>query len=522
MRRGNAGQPLPLTPSRKGRGNRATAFPLPLREGVRGRGLRDNAAGFTALLLCAAAAPAAEARDFTLVTVGDLIIARPLSQLRHPGAFPAAKGFDDALALLGGADVTYGNMESTIFDSRDFSGSPYSWAGDWMLTSPPSVASDLKSMGIGIVSRANNHALDWGAEGMRQTRYWVQAAGLASAGTGETLDEATAPGFLDTGEGKVAIVSMVSTFRPTTDALPVSPAAPYGRPGVNGLKVSATALVDAANYAKLAVITCSFAGTKPCPPAPASLDLFGTAIRATAPGETPFTYSYAMNKPDLDRNLEAVRQAKSTAPFVIATIHAHEGLAEEAPPATWQDPAGFLKPLAHALIDKGADAFVVTGIHHVAGIEIYRGRPIFYGLGNFFWSDIQEPLSAELYDSITDRRLLAASLAHPERATDDDLGLVLNADSATFAPKGDAARNRTFHTVLVRSTFDRATGNVTAIRLYPIDLGYGDKLSRSGIPRRAGKTIADLVLDRIARLSSGVAITKTEEDGYEIGIAVPR
>jgi poly-gamma-glutamate capsule biosynthesis protein CapA/YwtB (metallophosphatase superfamily) len=49
-------------------------------------------------------------------------------------------------------------------------------------------------------------------------------------------------------------------------------------------------------------------------------------------------------------------------------------------------------------------------------IEIYKGRPIFYSLANFFWSDIQEPLSADLYEQSQD--LLAAALADPGRATE--------------------------------------------------------------------------------------------------------
>ena len=46
--------------------------------------------------------------------------------------------------------------------------------------------------------------------------------------------------------------------------------------------------------------------------------------------------------------------------------------------------ADFLPVLAKAAIDAGADAFLGTGVHVLRGIEIYKGRPIFYGLGEFF------------------------------------------------------------------------------------------------------------------------------------------
>ena len=64
-------------------------------------------------------------------------------------------------------------------------------------------------------------------------------------------------------------------------------------------------------------------------------------------------------------------------------------------------------------------------MHHLGPIEIYKGRPIFYGLGNFIWSDIQEPLAADLYERHRD--LLAAAFGDPSKATDADLTALLNA-----------------------------------------------------------------------------------------------
>ena len=122
----------------------------------------------TVLGFLAAAAPDCllAQSDFTLAAVGDLIIPRPLSMLQNEGAFPYASSFRDAVTLLGAADVTYGNLETTIYDARSFTGAPYSWIGDWMLTSLPAVAADLRAMHVDIVSRSNNHALDWGLEGI--------------------------------------------------------------------------------------------------------------------------------------------------------------------------------------------------------------------------------------------------------------------------------------------------------------------------------------------------------------------
>jgi len=469
-----------------------------------------------------AAASAAPAQTVTLAAAGDLIISRPLSMLSASGAFPYGQSFKAILDTIAPSDIVYGNMETSIFDARSFGGYPYSWNGDWMLTALPAVAPDLKTMKFGILSRANNHALDWGVDGMRATIANLDAAGLVSAGTGETLAEAASPAYLASPKGRVAIVSMVSTYRPTTDALAPAASAPYGRPGVNGLAVHQVAVVDAASYATLSAIQCSFTSATSCSAAD-RLDFLGETVRTAGGGETPFTYSYEVDQTDLARQRNSVREAKANVAYVLATIHAHEALTEEAPPTTWQDPATFLQPVAHDMIDAGADAFIVTGIHHVAGIEIYKNRPIFYGLGNFFWSDIQEPLSEELYESIANRALFEQAFDYPSRATDADITNIINANSS-FATSGPVSDNRTFQTVLTKTAFDQGTGKVMSIAIYPVALGYGEKLTRSGIPRQADATIANLILDRIISLSAnrGIAIRKTTENGYVIGVATPQ
>ena len=116
---------------------------------------------------------------FTLAAVGDLIISRPLRQ--YAQRLPAFKA---TLDVLRGADAAYGNLETSIFAARNFAGAPYSWDGDWTNSSVPAVAKDLRAMGFGIVSRANNHSLDWGPEGMRETSRLLDEAGLIHAGVG--------------------------------------------------------------------------------------------------------------------------------------------------------------------------------------------------------------------------------------------------------------------------------------------------------------------------------------------------
>jgi hypothetical protein len=185
---------------------------------------------------------------FTLAAVGDLVISRPLTQLE-----PREPGFAAALKVLRRADMAFGNLETTIFDLGGFTGHPATWDGDWALSAPPDVAPDLARMGFRLLSRANNHVMDWGVEGMRETTRHLAQAGLAHAGAGEHRGLARAAGYAETPAGRIALVAFVTSFRPTTDALAPHGAAP-GRPGVSALNLKQTITVPAEVMASLVAI----------------------------------------------------------------------------------------------------------------------------------------------------------------------------------------------------------------------------------------------------------------------------
>jgi poly-gamma-glutamate synthesis protein (capsule biosynthesis protein) len=417
---------------------------------------------------------------FTVGAVGDLIISRPLSQ--YDSRLP---GFKAVLDLLHHNDALCGNMESTIFDARAFNGAPYSWDGDWTNSSLPAVAQDLHAMGFGLVSRANNHVMDWGPEGMRETGRWLDEAGIIHAGTGENRGLARAAQFLETVKARVALVSVASTFRPTTEALPTEGAAP-GRPGLSALHLTKVIELPEPAMAALAAVDCASHG-RHCGTSPAVLDLFETHYRVGP----RFAYAYRMDDEDLAEILKSIREAKQNADFVIVSIHSHEcsiGCDDDEAP---RGPGDFLKPLAHAAVDSGADLFVTTGNHNLGPIEIYdspiRGRrPIFYGLGNFFWSDIQLPLPHDLFQG--NRAMLAKAWVDPTKATDYDLTAPLNRQSF--------AHEFTFHGVIAQCRFqDNA---LAEIRLHPVEEGYGAPLTESGIPRLVtDRKLADAIIGEI-------------------------
>jgi poly-gamma-glutamate capsule biosynthesis protein CapA/YwtB (metallophosphatase superfamily) len=430
---------------------------------------------------------------FTVGAVGDLIISRPLSQ--YASRLPAFKA---VLEITHGTDVMYGNLETTIFDARNFTGSPYSWDGDWTNSSAPSVAADLKAMGFSIVSRANNHSLDWGLEGMRATSRYLDDSGIVHAGVGEERGLARAPQFQETAKGRIALVSIASTFRPTTDALPREGAAP-GRAGLSALHVARTVVVPEAAMRALAKTDCAIYG-RHCSGTPATLDLFDVKYRLGK----EFAYDYAMDPEDVAEILKNIRSARQNADFVIVSIHAHEctkGCDDENQP---RGAGNFLKQLAHEAIDSGADLFVTTGNHNLGPMELYRSplrgvRPIFYGLGNFFWSDVQDPLPHDLFQG--NRALLDAAWRDPSKATDYDLTAPLNRVSF--------AHDFTFRSVVAVSRFE---GNQLAeLRLYPVEDGYGERLTLSGIPRRVtDHAVATSIFTQISDATNQFGLPRLE------------
>ena len=433
------------------------------------------------------------ASPFTLVGVGDCIISRPLSQYAasHPD-------FASVIELLRRGDATYGNMETSILDIREFKGYPYTGPDDVPLIAEPAVANDLATMGFDLVSRSNNHALDWGLEGMRETSRRLDQAGLIHAGTGEDRGLARAAHYYESKKGRVALVSMASTFPPASDALPSHGGAP-GRPGINALTLKKTTIVPAGAMAQLVQLVHtlypnykepldSHTPQSAAKTIPSKLSLFGNEFES---GDT-FSYRYEMDPIDLSEILKNIRQGKQHSDFLIATIHSHEPATSTAPkPATdfSDSPAPFLRDLARAAIDSGADAFLTTGIHHLGPIEVYKGRPIFYGLGDFFWSDIQEPMPADIHQ--LSRQTLANAFANPDRATDADLTNAINAESFAGEPP--------FQSIVTESRYDQ--GRLAELRLYPVDLGYGMKLTESGIPRLASAAKALEILKRLQSIS---------------------
>jgi poly-gamma-glutamate synthesis protein (capsule biosynthesis protein) len=364
------------------------------------------------------------------------------------------------------------------------------------LLSEPAVAADLARLGFQLMARANNHALDWNLSGMRETSRLLDAAGIVHAGVGERLGEARAARYLETPKGRVGLVSFASSYLPVSEALAEQGASP-GRPGVSALKVYPSTIVPPDVMWALASLKPSAASADSQASAkvsgdaagelPAELRRFGLRFVA---GER-LGNTYDVDEVNAGEVLRVIRQGKQYSDFLIAALHTHQAEDESVELDEPMLPADFVQAFAHAAIEAGADAFVTTGNHNLGPVEVVRGRPIFYGLGNFIWSDLLEPLSADVSRLRDTREVLARGFAHPELTTDADVNL---------ATTGEWFRHDfTFYSVVTRSVFEG--GALREIELHPVWLRHGERLTRSGIPQAAPPDQAARILDFLALAS---------------------
>lgn len=228
-------------------------------------------------------------------------------------------------------DVVLANSEGVYAD--DVSRPPS--AAHQVLTEPR-CAVGLKNAGIHAVSVANNHTVDGGHEGLLETLDVLHGLGLPTAGGGRDLAEARTPAVVHHAKGSVALLAYSSVF-------PIGFEAREGVPGVAPLRVDTFYSLPDTHF--------------------------------WTPGVPPRMRTIPWQE-DLAALADDVAKARGLADTVVVSIHWGDSFV----PLQIQD---YLRDLGRAAIDAGAD--VVFGHHHhsLRGVELYEGRPILYGLGNF-------------------------------------------------------------------------------------------------------------------------------------------
>jgi poly-gamma-glutamate synthesis protein (capsule biosynthesis protein) len=428
-----------------------------------------------------------QAEDVNISLAGDSIVNRRLSAFDDS----ASTGLFDFIRQ---SDAAFTNFE-TLITNYAYPGAAVS--GGAYQSSPSWIPSELKWAGFNIVSTANNHAFDFGVEGMQSTLLALDEAGLVHAGTGNNLALARSPAFLDTKKGRIALVAVASTFTEGSLAGEQRPDL-IGRPGVNPLRFTTTYTVDHDVFEALEKAAALTAGGGEGGEGDATR---GQGARSRVRlGSLQFqvgdseTVSTQPNKSDVEALEASVRDAHRQADWVIVSSHTHESGrgGQNVPP-------DFLIAAAHAAIDSGADVFVAHGPHILRGIEIYKGKPIFYSLGNFIFENetmLFQP--AESYESSNLPANASVADYFDNRSANDTRGFPVN--------------KAVWESVVAQVSF-HPDHTLDQITLVPISLGYMEPRSQRGRPRLSSPARSKATIDEIARLSGLFGTTVTYRDG---------
>jgi gamma-polyglutamate biosynthesis protein CapA len=232
--------------------------------------------------------------------VGDVLLDRGVRAMieKHSPSYP----YENISTIFKKSDITVGNLECPITDN----GAPILKKGNLIFRGAPSNVPFLYDAGFKIFNLANNHAMDYGSEGISSTIKLLNDKSINTFGGGLNQRDAEKPLYVHT----------------------------------NG-------------------VTVGFLGFSAFPPE---------------------GYIYFKNKPDVahldeDRLHSTIMQAKRGCDILIVMFHF--GKEFDFYPSIHQ------RTVAHIACDSGADIVIGQHPHVLQGIEKYKGKYIFYSLGNF-------------------------------------------------------------------------------------------------------------------------------------------
>jgi poly-gamma-glutamate synthesis protein (capsule biosynthesis protein) len=240
--------------------------------------------------------------------------------------------YQNLYRIIQGADIGFGNLEMSLNEKPELQRSLYNFRRGrdfgW----------EILKLGINLVGVANNHAFDYDTDGLLDNMRILRQSGIAFAGAGKNLGEAQAPVYRQVGHTRFALLSFLSAAdsekgdpdEPSINVLNAPRVFLDGDDGVDGRGV----------------------------PAPLASD-----VRAME---------------------DAIAVAKRNADIVLVAYHFHWVSHSRAYPLPDQVPPNQRLVLKRA-IDAGADAIFGSGPHVLRGIEMYKGKPIFYSLGDFIY-----------------------------------------------------------------------------------------------------------------------------------------
>jgi poly-gamma-glutamate capsule biosynthesis protein CapA/YwtB (metallophosphatase superfamily) len=227
--------------------------------------------------------------------------------------------------------IAFCNCEWPLTDR----GAPWPGKAGRVVRSPPRMIEAYTFAGFHAVGLANNHVMNYGAEGLAQTLELLDQAGIAHCGAGHDLAAAHAPAIVERQGMRIAFLSYTSVFAPGFDAGPE-------RPGMAVVRVNTVYKV---------------------PPRLHEM-----------PG-SPLDVENHADPADVDRVLGDITAARNAADAVVLSWHWGVSMG-------YQHLVPYQVELGHMAIEAGADLIVGHHPHTVQAVEQHNGRLIAYSVGH--------------------------------------------------------------------------------------------------------------------------------------------
>lgn len=375
----------------------------------------------------------------------------------------------------------------------------------------PETLDEFRDLNIRLLSFANNHAGDFGPQGVVDTIEAAESRGLLAGGIGRSLFEARAARFIDTPQGRIGLIATSSTRSAEFTA-----SAPgngiMARPGLNPLRWGRAYVLPDQEFAQLQRID----------------ELLGTAasrrevavaevMRDTGPDKFAFGsvfegslqiergdhahVRYYADERDEKAILDNVRDAANRCDFVLLSLHTHEGTAEN-----WYSarPASFIEAFSRKAIEAGAHAVVGHGAHMLRGVEIHQGRPIFYNLSSLImeFEAGEQMMTPEMYEGFGLKNDPLPSHMHMSRVKDAKGNWIGFYNDRRFA--------KSCYAVL-----DMEGGKIR-IKLVPLDLDMQRaRAAERGVPAPASAAVGQEIARDLMQMSEiyGTRLRYVEADG---------
>lgn len=199
---------------------------------------------------------------------------------------------------------------------------------------PPENAEALRAVKFDVASFASNHSMDLGFDALLDTCDVLKGMGIQVIGAGKNIDEARKPAIIERKNIRVGFLGYASVIRPGASA-------GKNKPGV----------------------------------APMRAWTLYNPVLSWNPGGEAEIHTFP-NREDLSALVEDIRKLRPQVDVVVLSMH--WGLIRK--PVVLAD---YQIDVAHAAIDAGADLILGHHPHILKGIEVYKGKVIFYSISHF-------------------------------------------------------------------------------------------------------------------------------------------